>query len=81
MNVYINKYIGTYSNSIYPQSYVGIKKKKKKNTTRLLGEIAENIIIFSLCHWVTLKYVETTVDFFVRREEIKMVKCGLKILD
>ena len=28
MNVYMNKYIGTYSNSIYPQSYVGIKKKR-----------------------------------------------------
>ena len=33
MNVYINKYIGTYSNSIYPQSYVGIKKLKKKKKT------------------------------------------------
>ena len=52
---------------------------KEKNSKRLPREIAE--IFFSLYNWVTLNYDETTVDFFVRREEVKMVKCGLKFLD
>jgi len=33
MNGYMNKYVGTYSNSIYPQSYVGIKKKEQYKIT------------------------------------------------
>ena len=53
---------------------------KEKNSKRLPREIAE--IFFSLYNWVTLKYVGTTVDgFFLRREEVKMVKCGLKFMD